>query len=167
MNDLRHTAYHEAGHAVIAFRLGYEMEKVTIKPSRGSLGRYFCKDRPLAPDDIRIAFAGALAEALVNPNDEVIQLGASSDWRNARRSTRECVAFGFIGSREKGILIQELLQETRALVRRDEKVIARVRATKRGRTRCLHRGQRGRRRQKPLLKTLGYNLALRSRLALK
>src|SRR5262245_55354834 len=93
MTELQHTAYHEAGHAVIALRLGYEMEKVTIKPSRGSLGRYFCKDRPLATDDIRIAFAGALAEALVNPNDEEIQLvriaigrvpadlsGSSSPW---------------------------------------------------------------------------------------
>jgi hypothetical protein len=38
---VEHTAYHEAGHAVVAFRLGYEIEKVTIIPSprRRSLGK--------------------------------------------------------------------------------------------------------------------------------
>jgi len=126
MTDLQQTAYHEAGHAVIAYRLGYEVEKVTIVRRQGVLGKYVCKDRPLAPDGIRIDFAGALAEALVNPSDEEIQGGARSDWRNARRSTRVCAALGFIGVREKDILIEEILHETRALVRRDKAAIAKV-----------------------------------------
>lgn len=125
MVDREHTAYHEAGHAVIALRLGYEVRKVTIKPRQGVLGKAYIRNRT-SPDDIRIDLAGALAEALVNPNDEQIQLGSHSDWRNARRSTSEFVALGFIGDQEEGILIHELLQETRALVRRDAKVIARV-----------------------------------------
>jgi ATP-dependent Zn protease len=33
---LEHIAYQEAGHAVIALRLGYEVKKVTIIPRRGS-----------------------------------------------------------------------------------------------------------------------------------
>ena len=124
---LKHTAYHEAGHAVVAFRLGYEVGKVTIKRRQGVLGRADIRNRT-SPGDIKINLAGALAEALVNPSDEQIQLGAHSDWRNTRRSVREFVALGFINGRERGILIEELLQETRALVRRDAGAIARVAA---------------------------------------
>src|SRR5262245_17403385 len=86
-----HTAYHEAGHAVIALRLGYEVGKVTIKPRQGVLGKAYIRNRT-SPDDIRINLAGALAEALVNPSDEEIQLGAHSDWRSTRRSIRAFVA---------------------------------------------------------------------------
>jgi ATP-dependent Zn protease len=125
VTELRHTAYHEAGHAVIALRLGYEVRKVTIIRRQGVLGKADIRNRT-SPDDIRINLAGALAEALVNPNDEQIQLGAHSDWRNTRRSAREFEALGFIGDQEGGTLIEELLHETRALVRRDKEAIARV-----------------------------------------
>ena len=125
--DRKHTAYHEAGHAVIALRLGYEVGKVTIRRRYTSLGSAQIRNRT-SPDDIRIDLAGALAEALVNPSNEKIQLGSRGDWRNTRRSTREFVALGFIGDQEKGILIEELLQETRASVRRDKEVIAQVAA---------------------------------------
>jgi ATP-dependent Zn protease len=129
MTPKEHTAYHEAGHAVIAFRLGHEIKKVTIVPSRRSLGRYVCSTpRRTSPDDIKIDLAGPLAEALVNPSDVQIQLGSRGDWRNTRRSVREFVARGFINGRERGVLIEELLQETRALVRRDAEAIARVAA---------------------------------------
>ena len=89
----KHTAYHEAGHAVMALRLGYEVRKVTIVRRQGVLGKAEIRNRT-SPDDIRIDLAGALAEALVNPNDEQIQLGALSDWRNVRRSTRESSPWG-------------------------------------------------------------------------
>src|SRR6516225_601416 len=97
--DWRHVAYHEAGHAVMALRLGYEVEKVTIVPRQGVLGKAKIRNRT-SPDDIRIDLAGQLAEALVNPFDEKIQLGSRSDWRNTRRSTREFAALGFINGRE-------------------------------------------------------------------
>jgi ATP-dependent Zn protease len=122
---LQYIAYHEAGHAVIALRLGYEVGKVTIVRRQGVLGKAEIRNRT-SPDDIKINLAGQLAEALVNSNDEQIQLGAHSDWRNTRRSVREFVALGFINGRERGILIDELLQETKALVRRDREAISRV-----------------------------------------
>jgi ATP-dependent Zn protease len=130
MTQLReHTAYHEAGHAVVAFRLGYEIKKVTIKRSRGSLGRYVCSTpRRNSPDEIKIDLAGPLAEALVNPSNELIELGSRGDWRSIRRSTREFEALRFIGDDEGDILIEELLHDTRALVRRDAEAIARVAA---------------------------------------
>jgi cell division protease FtsH len=125
MTDIKHTAYHEAGHAVMALRLGYEVGKVTIVRRQGVLGKAHIRNRT-SPDDIRIDLAGQLAEALVNPSEEKIQLGALCDWRNTRRSVREFVALGFIGDQEGGILIEELLHETRALVRRDREAISRV-----------------------------------------
>jgi ATP-dependent Zn protease len=123
---LEYTAYHEAGHAVMAFRLGHEITKVTIVPGRGYLGMAKIPHRNYSPDSIRINLAGSLAEALVNQNDEEVHLSARVDWRNARRSTRKFVELGFIGRREKGILIEELLHETRALVHRDREAIAAV-----------------------------------------
>jgi ATP-dependent Zn protease len=91
------------------------------------LGRADIRNRT-SPDDIKISLAGALAEGLVNPSDEQIQLGSRYDWRNTRRSAREFVALGFIDGREKNTLIEELLHETRALVRRDKDAIARIAA---------------------------------------
>jgi hypothetical protein len=128
MTESKHTAYHEAGHAVVALRLGYEVGKVTIKPRYGSLGRTEIRHRSPSPDDIRFDLAGALAEALVNPNRWEIQFGARADWQFTRRSVRKFVALGFINGREGDVLIDELLHETRALVWRDRKAIARVAA---------------------------------------
>jgi ATP-dependent Zn protease len=126
MTDIKHTAYHEAGHAVIAIRLGYEVKKASIVRRQGVLDRVTTRNRTSSPDDIRFDLAGQLAEALVNSNDEQIQIGAHSDWRSTRRSVREFVALGFIGDQEGGTLIDELLQEIRALVRRDREAIGRV-----------------------------------------
>src|SRR5205807_5735819 len=104
---LKYTAYHEAGHAVVAFRLGYEVGKVTIQPrySSFSLGSAEIQPRSPSPDDIKIDLAGPLAEALVNPApfDKKIQHGSRGDWRNTQRSTRQFVALGFINARERGI----------------------------------------------------------------
>jgi ATP-dependent Zn protease len=122
---LQCTAYHEAGHAVMAYRLGYPIKKVTIVKRQGVLGKVEVRNQG-SPDDIRIDLAGQLAEALVNSNDVQLQVGSRSDWRNARRSAREFVELGFIGDGEKGTLIEELLHETRALVHRDREAIAAV-----------------------------------------
>jgi ATP-dependent Zn protease len=126
---LKHTAYHEAGHAVMAYRVGHGIKKVTITPNRGTLGKYVgSTPRRKSPDAIRIDLAGALAEALVNPIpfDEHIQLGAHGDWQLTRRSVREFVDLGFIPKQERDILIDELLHDTRALVRRDKEAITSV-----------------------------------------
>jgi hypothetical protein len=127
---IEHIAYHEAGHAVIAFRLGYEVKKVTIKPNyrRRALGNAKVTHRGWSPDVIRIDLAGPLAEALVNPSPfhEMIEAGSRGDWLETRRATRNFVALGFISGREKNAVIEELMHETRALVRRDQEAIARV-----------------------------------------
>jgi hypothetical protein len=44
VKDLRRTAWHEAGHAVAARALGFEVEYVTITP--GDAGTGACKIRP-------------------------------------------------------------------------------------------------------------------------
>jgi ATP-dependent Zn protease len=127
---LEYTAYHEAGHAVIAYRLGYGTKKVTIVPNRGTRGSWAGTTLPdnWSVDAIKIDMAGALGEDLVNPVpfNEHIQLGAGHDWRNTRRSVREMVGFGFISYQDRDGLVDELMHDTRALVQRDKEAIARV-----------------------------------------
>lgn len=58
-------AYHEAGHAVVGYALGLEIEQVTIVPSHGSLGRcrYQGWDEEEAAEDIETALLVLLAGA--------------------------------------------------------------------------------------------------------
>jgi hypothetical protein len=63
------TAYHEAGHAVIALALGRTVHKVTVQPNRERLGECrFGKGNARAADDaiereVLIALGGMAAEA--------------------------------------------------------------------------------------------------------
>jgi ATP-dependent Zn protease len=69
----RSIAYHEAGHAVVAYRLGIEVEHVTIVPDHDSRGHFvhadlFCapgcgSDRANLERAIKISLAGPLAQA--------------------------------------------------------------------------------------------------------
>src|SRR5262245_13692920 len=67
-------AHHEAGHAVIAYRLGIEVKFVTILPDHDSAGHVthgdlFCggtgSDRAALERAIKICLAGQMAEALL------------------------------------------------------------------------------------------------------
>ncbi|EMI18903.1 cell division protein FtsH [Rhodopirellula maiorica SM1] len=88
------TAYHEAGHAVMALSLGRPIDKVTISPRRMQvegvrLGA--CKiqkgrtksTRDWLEDEVLILFAGMVAEAIIT--GEYCESGAAQDLRTARR----------------------------------------------------------------------------------
>ncbi len=83
------TAYHEAGHAVIALAVGRTLEKVTIAANRDRLGLCHLQKGRAKPskdwleDEILILMAGIAAEAQLSG---VYNLGgADQDMRMARR----------------------------------------------------------------------------------
>ncbi len=83
------TAYHEAGHAVIALVVGRPLHKVTIAANRDRLGLcHLQKGRSRASkdwleDEILILLAGMAAESQLSGSDNVV--GAEQDLRMARR----------------------------------------------------------------------------------
>jgi hypothetical protein len=88
--ELRRTAYHEAGHAVICSLLGIRYEFVSIVPCKGLLGRVVMKRSPIwrAPNtpvsrkrierQILNCFAGGIAERLARRDGRAS--GLSADW---------------------------------------------------------------------------------------
>src|SRR5215471_195756 len=102
-------AYHEAGHAVVALRLGFEVGKVSIVRRGGGGSAEVRRRSPIpSPDDIKVDMAGPLAEALVNFEDAEVQFGARVDQQDTRRRARDLIMLGFIHGRDKDILIKEL-----------------------------------------------------------
>ncbi|TWU24953.1 ATP-dependent zinc metalloprotease FtsH [Novipirellula galeiformis] len=92
--ELIATAFHEAGHAVMALSLGRSIDKVTISPRRLQvegvrLGA--CKiqkgrtksSRDWLEDEVLILFAGMVAEATITGH--YCEKGAAQDLRTARR----------------------------------------------------------------------------------
>ncbi len=88
-SKLEATAYHEAGHAVIALALGRAVQRVSILPGHAWLGRCeFQKGRVRPSEDwlereILISLAGAAAEARLTGVYDWD--GAVADRRNVRR----------------------------------------------------------------------------------
>jgi ATP-dependent Zn protease len=131
MTDLKHIAYHEAGHVVIGLKLGFKVKKVTIKPKSRTLGNVEaqvgeassnrCVDRDAA--DIKLCLAGPLAEQLVSPEpfNVLIANGSGKDWRSAKRTARQLNT-----QREAEVLIVMLALETKMLVEEHKDAIARV-----------------------------------------
>jgi hypothetical protein len=138
--DLKHVAYHEAGHAVIGLKLGYDVGRVTIrkrysslgsaqisKKRCGSLGSTEVQAGDVSPDSddfghICIDLAGPLAERLVSPIpfEELIAHGARADWQSARKRARRN------NRQHADTLIDVLMEETRALVQQHKEAITRV-----------------------------------------
>jgi len=84
-------AYHEAGHAVIGYAMGLEIEQVTIIPGEGSLGRcrYQGWDEAEAVDldtALIVILAGAVAEE--------IAVGAPSRGADERRALALSLSHG-------------------------------------------------------------------------
>ena len=88
------TAFHEAGHAVMALSFGCPIKKVTIVPGRSSQGQYrlgVCElqkgrsvnARNRLDDEIVILFAGMVAEA--HFTGHYCENGAAEDLRMIRR----------------------------------------------------------------------------------
>jgi hypothetical protein len=88
------TAYHEAGHAVMALALGRLVQKVTIRPGRSRVGEVrlgVCElgkgkvgaSKDLVEDEAMILFAGMVAEARFT--GQYCEAGAAQDLRAIRR----------------------------------------------------------------------------------
>lgn len=85
------TAYHEAGHAVIAISVGRPIHKVSIIPNKTRLGACEVKKGRFQPssdwleDEILILFGGVAAEAKLTGKYD--WRGAGQDLRNIRQLT--------------------------------------------------------------------------------
>ncbi len=92
--QLTATAYHEAGHAVMALFLGRPIQKVTVLAGRSQLGDVrlgvceiqkgrFKASKNVLEDEVLILFAGMVAEARFT--GQYCQQGATQDLRAIRR----------------------------------------------------------------------------------
>ena len=92
--QLAATAYHEAGHAVMAISLGRSIQKVTIQPGKSQRGQTqlgvceiqkgrFKPTKNMLEDDVLILFAGMVAEA--RSTGQYCHQGASQDIRAIER----------------------------------------------------------------------------------
>src|SRR5262245_10999339 len=118
------TTFHEAGHAVAAYRLGIEVEFATILPARDSLGHITCPATVLGPTRakleraIKISLAGPMAEALFYPRYRR-QLG-SRDYVLAFELTR------YLTSGRAREFVRHQERETKKLLKRYWKDVKRV-----------------------------------------
>ena len=92
--QLMATAYHEAGHAVMALSLGRPVQKVTVMPRKSASGGVrlgVCEmqkgrsktSKNVIDDDVLVLFAGMVAEARYT--GEYCRQGASEDLRAIKR----------------------------------------------------------------------------------
>ncbi len=124
---LESTAYHEAGHAVVAFELEIPFESVTIAPDEESVGSMIYQRRLQKLDDygsisarrratleahVRVLIAGWIAEKRFNPKG-FRRSGAQEDQRtlitivfllsnSEKEAIDPCIINGLAASREKG-----------------------------------------------------------------
>ena len=109
------TAYHEAGHAVIALALGRSIQRVCILPGRKWLGRCEIQKGRTRPSEdwlereILIALAGLAAEARHSGKYDIE--GAIQDLRTARR-----LAVQRAGERQADRLQRRLLSKVERLL---------------------------------------------------
>lgn len=119
------TAYHEAGHAVVAHSLGRMIQKVTIKPGRSAWGQSrlgVCElqkgrskaSRNQREDEVLILFAGMVAEA--RHTGQYCPEGAGQDLALIERIL--CDQVGTVKQHER--LHRRLLDKTEHLLHDDQ-----------------------------------------------
>lgn len=115
------TAYHEAGHAVVALALGRVIQRVTIVPGKThagveSLGQCqmqkgrFKPSKDWLEDEVLILFAGMAAESQIT--GQYSTAGAATDLRAARRFVESRAG----GERQVARLERRLLDKTEYLL---------------------------------------------------
>jgi Peptidase family M41 len=113
------TAYHEAGHAVIALALGKAIERVTILPNQCYLGACQIQKGRIKPtkdwleDEMLILLAGMVAEARFT--GRLCTQGAAQDLRGVRRLAMMRAA----GERQIERLERRMLDKTEYMVNDD------------------------------------------------
>jgi hypothetical protein len=118
---LHATAYHEAGHAVVALALGRPLQRVTIVPGKthagiDTLGQCYVQKGRFRPskdwleDEVLILFAGMAAEAQLT--GDYCTAGATQDLRAIRRFVQSRAG----GERQVARLERRLLDKTEHLL---------------------------------------------------
>lgn len=112
------TAYHEAGHCVVAWCLGLRPRRVEIVGNRGiaAHGRAgaAAERRTGIEAEIRICLAGPIAQRLAKPHSWRHRHGAEDLWQASKLAARLHADPG-----EADALIHRLEQETRAMLREE------------------------------------------------
>lgn len=116
----RGTAFHEAGHHVIAYRFGLVTDGVTIKPNdeRGTLGDSWSEGGLDDRAQVIVCLAGLAAQRMVAP-DASVEVGAWGDYEQARELLER-------GAVDESLEILEV--EAAALVAKDRAAIEAVAA---------------------------------------
>ena len=119
------TAYHEAGHAVIASILGGKVVSVSIESESPEVdgdavvawNRGGRNDREIALDDIRVAIAGPIAEMVYAGEYDYLRIREehSVDWQIAL-STLRCLG---LNTDREAALLQKTVAELYQTIRQD------------------------------------------------
>lgn len=126
---LRATAYHEAGHAVMATLLGRPIQKVSIEPGKMQFGPSrlgVCQmqkgrskaSRDWLEDEVLILFAGMVAES--HFTGEYCRTGAAEDLRSIHRLVRSRPG----SARQLERIERRFLDKTEYLLRADASAAA-------------------------------------------
>lgn len=115
---LKLVAYHEAGHAVVGKLLetGMDVSRVTILASTtGAGGITFFSPKKMGlhtieemENDVKVSYAGRIAELLLFGNEKLVTTGASGDIEQATQTIRQMIStYGM--TKEIGMLNLEIL----------------------------------------------------------
>jgi hypothetical protein len=121
----RSVALHEAGHAVVALRLGYRVQAVRLTgPARGEVElapRVLPDTAPVQEGRVMLKLAGVCAQATLAETPRGLLEGAAGDLGGAT-----ALAVSLVGRQKALPLVHLLLRQTEALLRREQAAVRRV-----------------------------------------